>query len=198
MGGEYLFLRQRLCDLHWPAPLHAEGEDTLYHPRRFLVHQPALRRVRVFLIAVGDIGGQRFPALPLGFVHRPDLPAGVPRIKVVVHAVGVDGVVVVVDGDKAHAMPGKGDVGIHPRQGRVPSEAGQVFDDTHGHMVGLDLVQHFLKVGPLEARPTITIVHEKYRVGKAVIPRVLLQYAFLVRYGVALALVRVLLAQTAV
>ena len=188
-GGEYPRFRQRPGDLHRPPPLHAEGEDTLDHLCRFLVHKPALRGVGVFLVAVGDIRCQRLPALPLGLVHRPDLPAGVPRVKlvepvfdsgkVVVHAVRVDGVVVVVDGDKPHAILGKGDVGVHPRQGGIAAKPGQVFDDTHGHMAGLDLVQHFLKSGPLEARPAVTVIHEKHGVGEAVIPRVLLQNALL-------------------
>jgi hypothetical protein len=41
---------------------------------------------------------------------------------VVVHAVGVDGVEVVVDGDIPYSILGEGEIDIQPRQGRIAAQ----------------------------------------------------------------------------
>ena len=125
-GVEHLFLLQELGDLHRPAPFHAKPENTLDHLRRRFVHDPLCLVIRVFEIPKRDIGGQRYAALALCLLHRPDFAAGVLCKKlvepvldtchIVVGAVGVDGVEVVVDGDIPHSILRKSEVDIQPGQ----------------------------------------------------------------------------------
>ena len=123
-GIQNLFLLQELGDLHRPPALHAQLEDTLhYHCRRF-VHDPFCFVLRVFAIAKGNIGCQRYATLTLCFLHSPDFAAGVLGEKLVkpvfdagniaVCAVGVDGVKVVVDSDMPYSMLGEGEVDVVP------------------------------------------------------------------------------------
>lgn len=113
-GVEYPFLLEQLCNLQGASALHTKGEYPLDDCRRFLVHKPAFPVLRVADIAVGDIGGK---TLALCLVHCPDFSAGISGVKfvkpvlypgkVIIHVVGVEGVVVVIDGNKADAMLGK-------------------------------------------------------------------------------------------
>ncbi len=72
-GGQHLFRPEQLCNLHRASALHTEGENPLDHCRRFLVYKPLRPVLWVFDIAVGNMGGQRLPALPLSLLHGPDL-----------------------------------------------------------------------------------------------------------------------------
>ena len=131
-GCEYPFLPQRLGNLHRAASLHAEVKDVLDHLGRFLVHQPLRLVLLVLDIAVWGVYCQRLAALPFGLVHRAYLAAGIFCKKlvepvfytshVVVHAVGVDGVEVVVDGDIPYSILGEGEIDIQPLQGRIAAQ----------------------------------------------------------------------------
>ena len=207
-GIEYFRLGQHPGDLAGPTALHAQGEDASDHLRRLAVNQPFLFILRVGLVAVGNICCQRLAPFPLGLVHRPDLPAGIFCKKliepvfytchIIIHAVGVDGVKVVVDGDIPHPILGKGEVDIQPREGRVAAQPRQVFGDAHGYPPIFDLLQHFLKAGAVIVGATVSVVHKKGRVGEPMLFRVLEQYGALVLDGVTLTLVGVLLGEAAV
>ena len=79
-----------------------------------------LRVFRVFHIAVRHIERQRYSTLSLGLLNSQNLTTGIAGVKlvepvlnarkIVVYAVRVNGVVVVVNGNVANAIPGKGEV----------------------------------------------------------------------------------------
>ena len=101
-------------------------KNALDYLRRRFIHDPFGLVVRVFEIPKRDIGGQRYAALALRLLHRPDFAAGVLRKKlvepvlytchIVVGAVGVDGVEVVVDGDIPYSILRESEVDIQPGQ----------------------------------------------------------------------------------
>ena len=63
-GGHYTVRAQFWGNLSRSQARHAHLEDPPDDWRRWLVHDPLVLVLRVFLVAVGDIGGQRYPALP--------------------------------------------------------------------------------------------------------------------------------------
>ena len=129
-GVEDFVLLKLRRDLAGASTLHAEREDPPDHLRRFLVDDPLLRVVRILCVPVGDVDGQLLAAFVLRLDDRTDFPAGILAEKlvkpvfqtgeVVVNAVGVYGVVVIVDGDEADAMLGKSEVDVHTCHGGVP------------------------------------------------------------------------------
>ena len=131
-GSQHLVRFQLVGDLLGTPPLHAHRENTLHHIGGYRVNHPAAGILRVFHIAIGHIGGQRYATLTFGFLDGSDLAAGVPGIelvepvldarKIVVHPVGVNGVVVVVDGDEADTILRKGEVGVEPGQCGVAAQ----------------------------------------------------------------------------
>lgn len=190
-GIQNLFLLQELGDLHRPPALHAQLEDTLhYHCRRF-VHDPFCFVLRVFAIAKGNIGSQRYATLTFCFLHSPDFAAGVLGEKLVkpvfdtgniaVCAVWVDGVKVVVDGNISHIVFRESEVDIKPGQRRISSQSGQVFGDTDCHPSSFDLRKHGLKAGAVIVCAAVSVVHEKGRVRKAILFSILEQDHFLRR-----------------
>ena len=207
-GVEYLFILEQLGNLQGASALHTKGEYPLDDCRRFFVYKPLSLVIRVADIAVGDIGSKPLAALALCFIYRPDFAAGISGVKlvkpvldpgeVVIHAVGVDGVVVVIDGDKSHAMLGKGEVDIHSRHSRVSCKAAEVFDDDNAHPVSFDVLQHFQKTGAFKAGAGVSVVHEKAEIGEAVFLCKAFQYHALVPDGIALPVQRVLLRKAAV
>ena len=92
-----------------------------------------LRVLRVFHIAIRDIDRQRNTSFSLGFLHGTNFAAGISRIKliepvfdackIVIGAVGVDSVEIVIDGNIAHTILRKGEVGIKPGQGRISTKS---------------------------------------------------------------------------
>ncbi len=154
------------------------------------------------------MGGQRLPALPLGLLDSPDFAAGIAGKKlvepvlyaceIVVHAVGVDGVQVVVDGNIPHSMLGKGEVDIQSGQGRIAAQSGQVFRDAHAHAPRLHFGKHGLKAGAVVVGAGVTVIHKKYRVREAVVFSVLEQDSLLIANGKTLPFVGVLLRKAAV
>ena len=112
-----------------------------------------------------------FATLAFCFVDCPDLPAGIAGIKliepvldaseVIVHTVGVDGVVVVVDGDVPYSMLGENKVDIHPRQRGVAAKPGQILCDNDSYLVVLHRLQHFLESGSFKTRSAPSVIYLK-------------------------------------
>ena len=133
--GQHFFLLEQLGDLRRTASLHAEREDAFDHLRGFLVHNPFLRIVRIFHIAIWQESGQRLAALSLCFDNCTDLAAGIAGIeliephsnpgKIIVYAVLVERIKVVVDRNVADIMFGKGDVDEHSRHRGISPEPGR-------------------------------------------------------------------------
>lgn len=103
------------------------------------------------------------------YVLEPVLDSG----KIVVHAVRVDGVIVVVDGDKPDAVLREGKVGVEPGQCGVPSQPGEVFRNGDSHVARFNFRQHCLKSGAVIGHTTYTVIHKKHRVWKMVVFNVL-------------------------
>ena len=133
-GVKYLFLLQELCNLHRASPFHAQLENALDYQCRRFIHDPLCLVLRVFAIAKGNIGCQRYATLTLCFLHSPNFAAGVLGEKLVkpvfdtgniaVCAVGVDGVKVVVDSNISHIVFWESEVDIQPCQRRISSQSG--------------------------------------------------------------------------
>ena len=109
--AKHVFSLQLSGDLARPAASGAEGEDAAHHSGSLLVHDEFSLDLLILLVAIGCPCPQALPALGLGPLHRPDLPAGVPHEPLVeqifeghqVVALGVFRVHIVVDGDIADA-----------------------------------------------------------------------------------------------
>ena len=167
-----------------------------------------LRVLRVFYIAVRNINRQRYSTLSLGLLNGPNLAAGIAGVKlvepvlnarkIVVYAVRVNGVVVVVNGDVANAILGKGEVGVQTRQGRVAPQSGQVFRDNDSYTPCFDLDQHTLKAGAVIVRAGVAIIHKEHWVREVVLFGVFQKDSLLVLNGQAFAEPCVLLRQSAV
>ena len=94
--------------------------DVLHDLSRLRVNEPMFLVIRVFHIAVRHIDRQRYSTLSLALLNSPNLAAGIADVKlvepvlnarkIIVYAVRVNGVVVVVNGNVANAIPGKGEV----------------------------------------------------------------------------------------
>ena len=121
--GQHLFFLEQVGDLRRAASFHAKREDTLDHLCRFLIHDPFLRVVRIFDIAIRQKSGQRFSALTLGLDDGPNFPAGIAGIelvephansgKVVVHTVLIERIEIVVDRNVPDIVLGEGNVDEH-------------------------------------------------------------------------------------
>ena len=118
-GGSQNFVHPQLvCNLGRATAFHAHGEDALHDCSRFWINKPMFQVLRVFHIAVRHIDRQRYSTLSLGLLNSPNLAAGITGVKlvepvlnarkIVVYAVRVNGVVVVVNGNVANAILGKG------------------------------------------------------------------------------------------
>ena len=208
-GGSQNFVHPQLvCNLGRATSLHAHGEDALHNRSRFRVNKPMLRVLRVFHIAVGDIDRQRYSTLSLGLLDSPNLAAGIAGVKlvepvlnarkIVVYAVRVNGVVIVVNGNVANAILGKGEVCVQTRQGRVAPQSGQVFCDNDSYTPCFDLDQHTLKAGAVIVRAGVAIIHKEHWVREVDLFGVFQKDSLLVLNGQAFAEPCVLLRQSAV
>lgn len=120
--GQNLILFQLIGDLLRASSLHAQIEDTLYNSGSFGVYDPVLGILRVLHIAVRDIDSQRNASFTLCFLHGSNFAAGVTGIKfikpvfysskIVIDAIGISGIKTVVDGNKAHPVLRKSEVGV--------------------------------------------------------------------------------------
>ena len=132
-GIQNLFLLQELCNLHRASPFHAQLENALDYQCSRFIHDPLCLVLRIFAVAKGNIGCQRYTTLALCFLHRSDFAAGIFGKKFVkpvfdtgniaVCAVGVDGVKVVVDGNISHIVFRESEVDIKPGQRRISSQS---------------------------------------------------------------------------
>ena len=200
--GQHLFFLEQVGDLGRAASFHAKREDALDHLCRFLIHDPFLRVVRIFDIAIRQKSGQRFPTLSLGLDDSPNLPAGISGIelvephansgKVVVHTVLIKRIEIVVDCNVANVVLGKGDVNEHTRHRGVSPKARKVFRQHNGHMIRFDFIQHFLKAGTIKIRSAVSVVDEKDGVREFSVSRIVAEDAALITYGVRLAIQGVL------
>ena len=108
---KHLFSLQLFSNLTRAAAGSAEGKNATHHSGGLLVHDELALGILVLLVAVGRPCSKTLPALSLGPLYRPDLPAGVPHEPLVeqvfeghqVVALGVFRVHIVVDGDVADA-----------------------------------------------------------------------------------------------
>ena len=80
----------------------------------------------------------------------------------------------------------------------VAPQPGQVFDEHCRDVPGLDSGQHFLKTGTLHRRTRDTVIHEKDRVGIALVIGGLLEYLPLILDAVGLAVHIIVTAQSAI
>ena len=80
---QYFVRFQLVCNLLWTSALHAHGENTPHHIGGNRVDLPSSGIVRVFQIAVGNIGCQRNAAFTLCLIDSADFAAGISRIKLV-------------------------------------------------------------------------------------------------------------------
>ena len=173
---------QGVRDLVDPLPLHHQAEDAPNHRSRFRVYDQVVLVLRVTQVAVGDAGGDPLPLLHPGPEHGLYLAAGVPGIPLV-HDVQKRGEVAVllaavypvVDGDEADPLFLEHDLGVEPHLQVVPPEPAHVLHDDHGHVPGLHLGNHGLEPLPVKGGPAHAVVREVAHVGKAVLPRVVLQ-----------------------
>jgi len=133
-GIQHLFLFQQGGNLARSFSLHAERKDPLHYLCSFFVNHPFLGIVRVTLVAVGNIGGQALSTLTLRLVDGTDFAAGILGIpliepvldacKIVVCAVGINGVEIVVDGNIADTVLRKGEIGVKSCQSGISTQAG--------------------------------------------------------------------------
>ena len=182
-GGQHLIGPKLVSNLLWTSSLHTHPENTLYYLGSLRVNQPASRILRVLHVAIGDIDRQRYPPFPLRFLNGPDFAAGIPGIKfvepvlypgkIIVYAVGVNGIIVVVDGNKPDAVLREGKVGVESSQCGVPAQPGDVFRNGNNHAARFNFRQHRLKSGAVIGHTAYTVIHEKHRVWKMMIFNVL-------------------------
>ncbi len=123
---QHLIRFQLIGNLQRTSALHTHSEDALHHIGSNRVNFPLAWIFRVFHITVWHIDRQWNTPFPLGFLYGTNFTAGIPGIKliepvldackIVVGAIGVNGVEIVVDGNVVNAILRKGEVGIKPRQ----------------------------------------------------------------------------------
>ena len=131
---QYFVRFQLVCNLLWTSALHAHGENTPHHIGGNRVDLPASGIVWAFQIAVGNIGCQRNAAFTLCLIDSADLAAGISRVKlvapvfdtrkIVIGAVGINGVEIVVDGNIADTVLRKGEIGVKSCQSGISTQAG--------------------------------------------------------------------------
>ena len=199
---------QLVCNLGRATAFHAHGEDALHDRSRFRINKPMFRVLRVFHIAVRHIDRQRYSTLSLGLLNGPNLAAGIAGVKlvepvlnackIVVYAVRVNGVIVVVNGNVANAILGKGKVGVQTSQGGIAPQSGQILCDNDSYMSRFNLGQHTLEAGTVIVRAGVAIIHKEHRVRKVILLSVFQKNSLLVLNGQAFAEPCVLLRQSAV
>ena len=178
-----MFPLQQSGYLAGSLPSGAQGENTAHHGGGLLVHHQLLAVLLVLAVTVGRSGAQPLPALRLGPLHRPDLPAGVPNKPLVEQvleghqlcALAPVGIHIVVDGDVTDAEHGEAFLDVQPRVELVASQPGQVLGDDGADLPVFHIRHHLLEAGAVEAAPGIAIIHIKAGVGEAVLPCVPLQ-----------------------
>ena len=159
---------QLVRNLGRPTSLHAHGEDALHNRSRFRVNKPMLPVLPgIFAWPLGHIDRQRHSTLSLGLLDSPNLSAGITGVKlvepvlnackIVVYTVRVNGVVIIVNGNVANAILGKGEVCVQSRQGRVAPQSGQVFRNNDSYTPCFNLGQHTLKAGAVVVRARIAM-----------------------------------------
>ena len=93
---------------------------------------------------------------------------------VAVGAVGIDSIKVVVDGNVANIILRECVVDVQACQRGITSKSGKVFRDNCANFSCFNLRKHFLKAWAIgEVHTTVTVVDEKRRMGKAVVPCIL-------------------------
>ena len=132
--------------------------------------------VQVFQIAIGNIDRQRYTTLALCLLNGSDFAAGITGVKlvkpvlnsgkIVVYPVGVNGVVIVIDGNEADTVLRKGEVGIKSCQRRISPKSGKVLASTYCHPSRFDFSQHGLEAGAVIGHTTHAVVHEKCGIRK--------------------------------
>ncbi len=179
---KHLFGSQLFSDLARAAAGGAQGENAAHHSGGLLVHHQFALGILILSVTVGRSGAQPLPALRLGPLHRPDLPAGVPHEPLVkqvleghqVRALAVFRVHIVVDGDVADAELREPLLDVQPRVQLVSPQTAEILGDDDPDFPVLHVGHHALEIRPVETGPGVSVIHIELDVGKAVVPGVLL------------------------
>ena len=176
---QHFFLPEQIGDLQGAATLHTQVKDVLDHFCSLFIHDPLFGVIRIFEITIRNKSAQMLAAFALCFLHRPNLSAGIAgkilvkphadAAEIIVHAVLILRVEVVIDGDVADAVFGKGDIDEHTCHRGVTAEAGEVFRQYNGYMIRFDFGQHFLKARPIKIGSAVSVVYEENGIRKAVL-----------------------------
>ena len=139
-GGQHALGAQFFGDLGRPQAGHAHSENPLYHLCRWPVYHPPVLVHWVFLVAIGDVGGERYPSIATALHNSPHLITGifcVPLIEQILHwnnvAHTVCGVDVVHDGNIPHVQPDEIFFQKLTYHKTVPAQPGVVFDNKVCH-----------------------------------------------------------------
>ena len=179
---QYLLTFQEAGNLAGAVAGSAEGEDAAHHCGSLLVHNELALGILILFVAVGCPCPQALPALSLGPLYRPDLPAGVPHEPLVeqvfeghqVVALGVFRVHIVVDGDVADAELREPLLDVQPCVQLVSPQTAEILGDDDPDFPVLHVRHHALEIRPVETGPGVSVIHIELDVGKAVVPGVLL------------------------
>ena len=189
----HLFLRQHPRDLIRSVSLDGQPENPAHYPGGILVNQPAIFILRVFAVTVnGVVGGMLALHAPC-MENSGDFSAAIPDIPLVhdvqkrreltafpvlaVHAVG--------DGDKANALLSEHDFRVKPDLQIIAPDAAHVLDNDRVDSAIINPGNHLFPPRAVKAAARPSVVGEVGKIGKTVLPCVVLQHLLLVDDAVA-------------
>ena len=189
-----LVIKQDAGDVVGAFALNGQLEDTPHHGSRFLVDQPVVFVLRVFLIAVdGTVGGwlAGFPLDPNGgfllaaqvtkipFVH--DVEEGgkfIAVLVIAVHAVG--------DGNKVNAVLPEEYLRVKSGLQIVTPRPAHILDNDMGYLPGLDVCNQLFPSWAFKIAAAPAVVGIVTAVGVAPLLGIAFEVFFLIHDGIAI------------
>ena len=101
-------------------------------------------------------------------------------------------------GTASNIVLSKGDIGEHADHSGISAKTGEIFRQHDRYTVRFDLIQHGLEAGTVKIRSAVSVVHEKDRMEKMMFLCKCFENALLIGNGIALAVQRIFLGQTAI
>ena len=202
-GRLHLILKENTGNIVGAFALDGQSENAPHHGGSFLVDQPMVFVLRVFLVTVnGTVGGglagfsldadggfllaAQVAQIPL--VH--DVEEGgkfIAVLIVAVHAVG--------DGNKVNAVLPEEYLRIKAGLQIITTGSAHVLDNDMGHLSGLDVCHQLLPCRPFKISTAPAVIRIVPTVGVASLPGVAFEVLFLIHDGVAVAGVVIVTAQ---